>query len=60
MMKIIKVRQFMPRGPVVVTNYELPLAPFVTRHENKSLYISVQKHETTHRLIPIFPFYFVL
>lgn len=34
MMKIIKVRQSMPRGPVVVTNYELPLTPFVTRHEN--------------------------
>lgn len=37
MMKIIKVRQFMPRGPVVVTNYELPLTPFVTRHENNEL-----------------------
>lgn len=34
MMKIIKVRQSLPRGPVVVTNYELPLTPFVTRHEN--------------------------
>lgn len=33
-MKIIKVRQSLPRGPVVVTNYELPLTPFVTRHEN--------------------------
>lgn len=37
MMKIIKVRQFMPRGPVVVTNYKLPLTPFVTRHENNEL-----------------------
>lgn len=34
MMKIIKVRRFMPRGFVAVTNYKLPLTPFVTRHEN--------------------------
>lgn len=33
-MKIIKVRRFMPRGLVAVTNYKLPLTPFVTRHEN--------------------------
>lgn len=46
MMKIIKVRQSLPRGPVVVTNYELPLTPFVTRHE-----INVPKQKTAHSLL---------
>lgn len=51
MMKIIKVRQSLPRGPVVVTNYELPLTPFVTRHENTSFYINVPKQKTAHSLL---------
>lgn len=55
MMKIIKVRQSLPRGPVVVTNYELPLTPFVTRHENNE-FIHVflyqcAKAKTAHGLL---------
>ena len=32
----------MPRGLVAVTNYKLPLTPFVTRHDNYE-FIHVQK-----------------
>lgn len=65
MMKIIKVRQSMPRGPVVVTNYELPLTPFVTRHENNEfihvfLYQCAKAENSTQSFIQIFPLYFVL
>lgn len=65
MMKIIKVRQSLPRGPVVVTNYELPLTPFVTRHENNEfvhvfLYQCAKSQNSKQTFIQIFPLYFVL
>lgn len=64
-MKIIKVRQSLPRGPVVVTNYELPLTPFVTRHENNEfihvfLYQCAKAENSTQSFIQILHFYFVL